>query len=151
MPVVETKRREQLNISLRSESTLARRLSGAEAVTGQPRAQIARSVIDAFLETWLRAEEVRQQAIVAAMETVDVNHATVVTVREVGKMQPPRRDQGYQFQPAYWQAVDARRPMVTPMRDQISNVPVRDVGRMAVRPRALVPAPDYDEVPDASR
>jgi|GEM_PF-4396003 type II secretory pathway component HofQ len=97
--MVETSTREQLNISLAGQSALARQLREAEVVTGQPRAQIARSVLAAFLETWLRAEEARRQIIVSAKQAGIANRATIVTVHDVGHVRPPRRDGGYQPEP----------------------------------------------------
>ena len=105
------KTREQLNISLAGESALARKLHEAEGITGQAKAQIARSVLDAFLETWLRAEEFRQQTLAAAKEAAMDKQGVTVALRDIGHVQPPRRAGTYQPEPDYWKVVAARRPM----------------------------------------
>lgn len=136
--------REQLNISLASQSELARQLREAEAVTGQPKAQIARAVLAAFLDTWLLAEEARRQIITRTKQGRGDSQAATVTVRDIGRAQPPRRDGNYQPEPGYWRAVAARRPMPARVIGRLTNVPIHDTEPPPSRLRRVQPAPVED-------
>lgn len=138
------KAREQLNISIGGESTLARKLHEAEAITGRAKAQIARSVLDTFLETWLRVEETRQQTLAAAKKAASEPEAGGIAVHDIGRLQPPRRTERYHPEPDYWKAVATRRPMPLRMVGQVTEVPVRGAGRLPSRPLQVVSALDDD-------
>jgi len=143
--VAESKRRDQLNISLGSDSPLARKLHEAEQITGQSRSLIARSVLDTFLETWLTAEETRKRIIDAAKAASQAEAIAAVVVRELGTLRPPRRDDADRPAPDYWQAAESRRPMPPHIVSRHVNAPVRRTVQPRPRTGSFEPVPVPDE------
>ena len=128
---VETKKREQLNISLAGDSALVEKLRSAERMTGYGRSHIARAVLDLFLGAWLDAEEARREIIDAARSSAKTGRVMSVSVRDTGQERPPYRGDQYRPDADYWRAVEARRPMPPEISGHYSNVAVRDVGRQS--------------------
>ena len=62
MPTPTTRTREQINFAVASGDRFATRLHAAEKATGHSRSQIARRVVEQFLDVWLAAQ-LRQQRI----------------------------------------------------------------------------------------
>lgn len=98
-PRSNTRRREQINLVLQSNSPLATRLSTAEKETGLSRTQIVREIVDAFLEPWMQAELAKQ----TLLRTVAVDPPFVPTTRLT-----PRDRQGYRPEPGLARTVAAR-------------------------------------------
>jgi hypothetical protein len=137
---VESRRRDQLNISLGNDSPLARKLHEAEQITGQTRSQIARSVLDAFLDTWLEVEQTRRRIVDAAKAASRAEALTVVAVRDLGTLRPPHRGDEYRPAPDYWKAVESRQPMPVRITSRHTNVPVRRTLEQRRPARSLEPA-----------
>jgi len=57
---------DHVSLVLRRGSSIARRLRAAEQITGKSRAQIARSILETFLDAWV-ATELSHQRMVDAM------------------------------------------------------------------------------------
>jgi predicted DNA-binding protein len=94
-------RREQVNLVLQADSPLARHLREAEEETGQPRTQIVREIVEAFLETWKRAELAKQSLL---------NVPTTPTVLPLTRLMPRVRH-GYTSEPGLAEVVATRRPV----------------------------------------
>jgi hypothetical protein len=100
------KGRDQVNLVFSAESPLARRLREAERTTGQPRTQIARDIIDAFLDVWLKAELAKRSVLDAARSRAVEAFAT----SGVERLGPRYAGEG-RPESGYSDVVAARRPM----------------------------------------
>jgi hypothetical protein len=69
---VARRERAQVNLVLRPDSSIARRLRAAERVTGKSRTQIARAILEMFLDAWVATE-------ISHQRTVDAVRARILT------------------------------------------------------------------------
>src|SRR5437868_10762713 len=69
---VARRERAQVNLVLRPDSSIARRLRAAEQITGKSRTQIARAILETFLDAWVATELSHQR-------TVDAVRARMLT------------------------------------------------------------------------
>ncbi len=91
MPPSTTRTREQVNFGIPSGDPLVERLRAAEATTGKRRPQIARQVVDQFLDVWLAAQlrqrSIADEARAAALSRVvaQAEPSTVVAVESMSQ------------------------------------------------------------------
>jgi hypothetical protein len=136
---VDSKAREQLNLSLTSDSPVAQKLHEAAELTGQPRSQIARAVLSDFLDVWLEAERARK-SVVDAATTASRSERGAIVVRDLGHARPRYRGAEYQPAPDYWKAVEARRPLPPYILSRQTGVPTHAIVRRRPAPRSAEPA-----------
>ncbi|MBI2939091.1 MAG: hypothetical protein HYY04_01530 [Chloroflexi bacterium] len=132
--------REQINLVLQSDAPLARRLREAEIATGQPRTQIVREIVQAFLDAWLRAELTKRSLLEAASAGVS---PAVTPVRSVTRL-VPRQRRGYRPEPGLAEAVAARRPFSPHPAGEAMTADSRE--RVRYGPRARPSAPVRDSL-----
>jgi len=99
MPATTAKHREQINVVLTPGSPLTRRLNAAEEATGRSRTQIAREVLEHFLDIWLVAElrrrqvleTLRERAVAGLVTPANSSHTAVAS----SEREPPGDVLGY--------------------------------------------------------
>lgn len=131
-------RREQVNLVLQADSSLACRLRDAEKETGQSRTQIVREVVEVFLDTWKQAELVKRRMLAVQSAptiplTLPVTHLT------------PRVRRGYAPEPGLAEAVAARRPIPDRVIGPPVEVQVGEIVQLKPRARPVVAQTGLDD------